>query len=110
MAFFSSKPKGDGKRQMSVELSVTMKEEGGSFVAYSPDLDLSTCGSTKEEALDMFNEAVRVFFNDIVRSGTAHAVLTELGWTPANAANSNQTWTPPRISQESVQVEIPVMA
>ena len=106
MAWFSSKPKGEDTLEMSVEVPVTLKQEGDMFVAYSPALDLSSCGHTEEEAIDMFNEAVRIFFNDLVEHNTVHQVLSDLGWK----SQPKHGWVPPKISQQSVGVRVPVLA
>jgi|GEM_PF-665679 len=108
MAFFSSKHKGNGVVEMSVDLPVTVKQEGHMFVAYSPTLDLSSCGSTEAEAIDMFNEAVRIFFNDLVQHNTVHQVLSDLGWKLQSSKQGG--WIPPKISQQSVGVRVPVLA
>ena len=61
-------------------LPVTILKEGDSFVAYTPALDLSTAGSTFEEAQKNFVEAVNIFFEEIMEMGTLNEVLAELGW------------------------------
>ena len=106
MAWFTARPKNDGIH-MSVELPVTFIKEGDMVIAHTPALDLSTCGSNKKEALDMFNEAVRIFFNDLVENNTVDEVLPGLGWTRKSIKSD---WVPPQISQEMVGIRIPVMA
>lgn len=106
MSWFNLEPKSNGLVEMSVELPLTLKQEGDVFVAYSPAVDLSTCGSTEKEAVDMFNEAVRMFFDDLVEHNTVHQVLSDLGWKPI----PKQGWVPPKISQKSVDVRVPVLA
>ena len=44
-----------------VNLPVAVLREGEQFVAYTPALDLSTAGSTYEEAKKRFEEAVGIF-------------------------------------------------
>jgi hypothetical protein len=106
MAWFSSQPKENGL-QVSVELPVTLIQERDTVIAYTPALDLSTFGKNNEEAKRMFSEAVKIFFNDLVENNTIDEVLSGLGWTK----NSTKTsWVPPKISQESVDVRVPVMA
>lgn len=93
--------------RMAVELPVTFIEEGDSVIAYTPALDISTSGSTRQEAHAMFQEIVRIFFNDLMENNTADEVLTGLGWKKDNL---NASWVPPRISQESIGVQIPTFA
>ena len=92
---------------MAVELPVTFIEERDSVIAYTPALDLSTSASTRQEAHAMFQEIVQIFFNDLMESNTADEVLTGLGW---RKDIMNASWIPPRISQESIGVQIPMFA
>ena len=92
---------------MAVQLPVTFIEEGGSVIAYTPALDLSTCGSTREEAKQMFDEIVKIFFKDLVENNTTEDVLSSLGWTREDQAAQ---WMPPKISQESIGVQVAVPA
>jgi len=69
---------------MQFGLPVSILREGDSFVAYTPALDLSTAGSTFEEAQKNFGEAVNIFFKELVEMGTLDDVLTELGWQKQN--------------------------
>lgn len=92
---------------MAIELPVSFIEEGNSVIAYTPALDLSTCGSNREEAKVMFDEIVKIFFRDLVENNTTDDVLSSLGWTK-NAPTSN--WMPPKISQESIGVRVPIAA
>ncbi len=63
-----------------VNLPVTILKEGKNYVAYTPALDLSSCGKTLKEAEKMFAESVQLFFEELDRMGTTHEVLTQLGW------------------------------
>jgi len=76
-------------------LPVTVFKEGALFVAYTPALDLSTCGRTFKEAQKNFDEAVTLFFDHCLEQGTLPEVLASLGWqktkSPTNA------WRPPEV-------------
>lgn len=71
-------------------LPVSILREGDSFIAYSPALDLSTVGSSFEEAKTRFEEAVQLFFEEISEKGTLEDVLLELGWQ-----KHDKQFTPP---------------
>ena len=75
-------------------------QDGDKFVAYSPALDLSSCGDTEKEACKMFEDAARIFIAEIIRMGTVDDVLTECGWRKAEGGS----WSPPTYKQEFVQV------
>jgi len=106
MAFFRIQ-KGAEANNVSVELPVTFIEEGGSVVAYTPALDLSTAGKDLEEAKKMFSEAVKIFFDDLIENNTVDEVLAPLGWTKKT---ESAVWQPPKFSQESIDVRIPLAA
>ena len=84
-------------------LPVSFLRESDQFVAYTPALDLSTSGSTLEEAQKNFTEAVGIFFDEIVEMGTFEDVLLDLGWK-----KQNQDFIPPVIiSQGMESISVP---
>jgi hypothetical protein len=68
---------------IQTKIPVILFEEGKKVVAYSPAIDLSTCGDTEEQARKRFVEAASIFFDEITRMGTVDDVLAECGWLPA---------------------------
>ncbi len=56
--------------QVQVNLPVSYLKEGKTYVAYTPALDLSSCGKTLVEAERMFNEAVILFLSELQKSHT----------------------------------------
>jgi hypothetical protein len=79
------------KNQTKIPLIIF--EEGNKVVAYSPAIDLSTCGDTEEQARKRFIEAASIFFSEIESMGTTDDVLAECGWYKATGQNS---WQPPK--------------
>jgi len=63
------------------------------IVAYCPTLELSTCGSTSEEARKNFLVVLQIYFEETIRHGTLEKDLIKLGWK-LNALNL--TMIPPR--------------
>jgi len=86
------------KAIQNLKLHVDFIKEGETFVAYSPALDLSTCGDTFEEAQKNFEEIVRIFFGELVKMGTLEEVLSSLGWR-----RSKKLWTPPTVIASQLQ-------
>lgn len=83
-------------------LSVTFLKEGDQFVAYSPALDLSTCGETLEEARHRFAEAAALFIQELHRKGVTKKVLSDLGWQ-----EKNSSFTPPLVvGQENYAIPL----
>lgn len=64
--------------QVQVEFFVIKEDEN--FVAYCPSLNLATQGGTYDEACKAFQEALGIFIEEVVQSGTLEAVLQEHGW------------------------------
>lgn len=59
---------------------MSVLKEGEAFIAYTPVLELATVGKTFEEAKLHFEEAVNIFFEEIIEKGTIDEVLGDLGW------------------------------
>lgn len=91
------------KLNLNINLPVSILKEGDSFVAYTPALDLSTAGKTLEEAQRNFEEAVNIFFEELMELGTINDVLTELGWEKQN----NELVPPVVVSNTTENFSIP---
>lgn len=76
-------------------LPVIFFQEGTSVIAYTPALHLSTCGKSREEAEKRFNEAARLFFEELAQMGTLEQVLEENGWQ--KLAKPAPHWDPPQM-------------
>ena len=86
---------------VSIEFDMIVLKEEKNFVAYSPELDVSSCGDTVEEAKANLKTAVRLFIEEAEKMGTLEDILTEAGYRK-HAANK---WTAPRmVATESVEV------
>lgn len=79
-----------------VEVEVCLYVDEGHHIAHCPALDISSYGETPEEAKNMFNEAVRVFFEEVVSRGTLNDILLDLGWTLSRKPEIN--YQPPQLS------------
>lgn len=91
---------------IEVELPLMVFREGKQFVAHTPLLDVSTSGSTFEQAKERFHEAVEIFFEELVERGTLEEVLQELGWQKVRSK-----WEPPvMIAHNSERVTVPAVA
>jgi predicted RNase H-like HicB family nuclease len=92
---------------VNAELPVIFFMEGKKYIAYSPALDLSTCGDTFEQVRERFNEAVDIFFEELLKMGTLEDVLQEYGWE--RVLKPHKQWIPPHvIGQVQEQVKVPV--
>ncbi len=55
-------------------------KEGTSYVAYVPELDVSSCGATDEEARRNIRDAVHAFLQTSIEIGTFDEILEEAGY------------------------------
>jgi len=85
------------------DIPVIYFAEGGKFIAFSPALDISTCGNTEEQARTRFIEAAKIFINEIIKMGTVDDVLTECGWKKLSGTHES-SWIPPTYKQELVKI------
>ena len=63
---------------MDIHFTTHVFKEGRTFVAHTPQLDVSSCGGTKERALKNLRETVRLFLEEAEKIGTLDRIL-ELG-------------------------------
>ena len=64
-----------------VPYTVHTFKEGHTYVAYVPELDLSSCGATDDEARKNIREAVQAFLDTSAEMGTLDEILEESGYT-----------------------------
>lgn len=70
----------DNKNRMEVRLTGSLFMNGNDWVAYSPELNVSSFGNTQKEAKAALNEALQLFLEDITERVTMYEALKELGW------------------------------
>ncbi|MGH9521923.1 MAG: type II toxin-antitoxin system HicB family antitoxin [Terriglobales bacterium] len=63
-----------------ITLATQVWKEGGTYVAYAPELDVSSCGSTLAGAKRALREAVDLFLEDAAERGVLADVLAESGF------------------------------
>ena len=54
------------------------------FLAHAPELDVSSCATTKKKALANLQEAVRLFLEEAERKGSLKQILKEAGFSRRN--------------------------
>jgi predicted RNase H-like HicB family nuclease len=64
---------------MDIRFTTQIFKEGRTFVAYTRELDLSSCGGAREKALRNLKEAVRLFLDEAGRMGALEQILEESG-------------------------------
>jgi len=79
-------------------LPVSIIKEGKQYIAYTPALDLSSCGKTSKIARSRFEEAVEIFFDELIKKGLLEKALLDLGWKKIKAQ-----WAPPTLVSTKMQ-------
>ena len=78
-------------------LTGTVEPEDRQFVSYCPELDVSSCGGTIEEALDNLGEAIEVQISELGDLGYLERVFRK---------NEVEVKTPP-MPADTVSVSVP---
>ena len=65
---------------MEIHFTTQIFKEGRTFVAHTPELDVSSCGGTREKASKNLKEAVRLFLDEAAKKGTLDRILEEAGY------------------------------
>lgn len=76
-----------------IEFDMVVFREGRTFVAYSPKLDVSSCGKTQGQARDNLKTAVRLFIEEAEKMGTLRDILAEAGYRRDRGGR----WNAPRM-------------
>jgi len=88
---------------MDIRFTTQIFKEGGSFVAHTPELDVSSCGGSKEKAAKNLKEAVRLFLEQAAKMGTLDQILAEAGYSRRNSKLEG----PKYIGTERVSLPLP---
>lgn len=73
-----------------ISFTVHIFKEGGTYVSYAQELDVSSCGSSDEEARKNIQDAVRGFIETARDMGTLDEILEEAGYE-----RDGDTWRAP---------------
>ena len=71
---------------------IVFKEEK-MYVAYCPELDVSSCGNTIDQAKDTLKTAVSLFLEEAEKMNTLVDILEESGYKK----DANGRWLPPKL-------------
>jgi hypothetical protein len=65
---------------VDIALSVQVWKEAATHIAYTPELDISSCGKTPGQAKSRLREAVSLFIEEAACRGTLDEILEEAGF------------------------------
>ncbi|MBF8249622.1 MAG: hypothetical protein HW400_223 [Candidatus Levybacteria bacterium] len=65
---------------MTVKITVDNHSKDAPFVAYTPELDVASCGPTEEKARQNLHDAVEIVVEEAEKKGKLKKLLKELGF------------------------------
>ena len=84
-----------------VEFDAIVFQEETTYVAHCPELDVSSCGKTLDQARQNLKTAVRLFLEEAEKLGTLEDILQECSFS----MNTKGVWRSPRlVATEVMQV------
>lgn len=78
---------------IQIEFDILVFKEDASFVAYCPELDISSCGNTVEHAKKMLKTAIRLFLEEAEKMATLEDILEETNYKK----DTSGKWLPPKL-------------
>jgi predicted RNase H-like HicB family nuclease len=60
---------------LGIRFTAQAWKEGSAYVAYSPELDVSSCGDSPAQAKSRLREAAAAFLEEAARMGTLNELL-----------------------------------
>ena len=73
--------KDESRTEVKVGLEgYVFQDRDESWIAFCPDLDLSTCGTTEDAAYEAMRQSIDLFIRSCIERGTLEQALRELGW------------------------------
>ena len=84
-----------------IEFDIIVFKENETYVAYCPELDISSCGNNIEHAKEMLKTAVRLFLEEAEKMETLEDILEEAHYVK----DKNGKWIPPKlVATESASI------
>jgi predicted RNase H-like HicB family nuclease len=89
---------------MEIQFTTRIFKEGRTFVAHALELDVSSCGGSKDKALRNLKEAIRLFLEEAEKMGTLEQILREAGYSRTKQKIAG----PKSISVQRVTLPLPL--
>lgn len=78
---------------VNIDYDMIVFKEGDAFIAYCPELDISSCGDSVEHSREMLKTAVKLFIDEAENMGTLWEILMECNYSK----DDNGKWIPSKI-------------
>ena len=89
---------------MDIQFTTRIFKEGRTYVAHALELDISSCGGTKEKAVRNLKEAVRLFLEEAENTGSLEQILEEAGYV----RTKQKVASPKFISVQRISLPLPL--
>ena len=89
---------------MEIQFTTQIFKEGRTFVAHTRELDVSSCGGTRQKTLQNLKEAVRLYLEEAEKMGTLEQILAEAGYLK----RKSKLQGPRFIATERVSLPLPL--
>jgi predicted RNase H-like HicB family nuclease len=76
-----------------IDFDAIVFKEDETYIAYCPELDISSCGDSVEKAKEMLKTAVRLFIEEAEKMGTLEDIMDESRYI----RDSKGRWQPPKL-------------
>ena len=76
-----------------IDFDIIVFQEDDTFIAYCPELDISSCGDSIVQAKEMLTTAVRLFIEEAEKMETLENILEESGYSQDKSGR----WLPPKL-------------
>ena len=70
---------------MKIQFTEELWKEGNMYVSYSPELDISACGNSIEQAKKNLIDVIGINFEEMKKLGTLEGYLREAGFENVDA-------------------------
>ena len=67
-----------GETMIPIEYDIIIFKEDETYVAYCPELDVSSCGDSVEHVKEMLKTTVRLFLEEAEKMGTLKNIIQEM--------------------------------
>ena len=92
------------QRLPEIDFTAHVWKEGPTYVSYSPELDVSSCGDSVAQARARLREAVSLFLEECSRRGVLDTILIESGFK-----KFGNSYRPRRIlARAKIRLDIPL--
>lgn len=81
---------------LTIKIIIDKRSKDAPYVAYTPEVDVASCGPTEEKARQNLQQAVKIVLEEIHKKGKIEEFLRESGFQ-----KEKQRWIPPRVSFET---------